>query len=260
MWWATSVAKLWQAMKSVRFEELPAGEYVLTIEGGYEQNDLLVDGHAGQSVAFAPLATAWEVQVTRAESMPGYSVVRVEVEGKSDVPVYIWKEGWEGMMKRSGSNATNPFSLEFSPLGPGTYMIEPDGLNVWTDVELTGLEAVWITFRPRSTPASPNRITRIAPVARTGDAPAPRQWSAAPGLPLRHSRPSLPLRKSQRLSCRTSTRHLRLSLRHPSQRVAPRRTCCPRPSPMPASPHRPLLKRLRPLLRPLLNLWQISRN
>ncbi len=81
--------------------------------------------------------------MTRAESMPGYSVVRVEIEGKSDVPVYIWKEGWEGMMKRSGTSGSNPFSLEFAPLGPGTYMIEPDGLNVWTDVELTGLEAVW---------------------------------------------------------------------------------------------------------------------
>jgi len=154
---------------TVRFEELPAGEYILTVEGGFEQGDLLVDGRAGQSIEFAPLASAWEVQVTRAESMPGYSVVRVEIEGKSDVPVYIWKEGWEGMMKRSGSSASNPFSLEFAPLGPGTYMIEPDGLNVWTDVELTGLEAVWITFRPRTTPASPNRITRTAAVARAGE-------------------------------------------------------------------------------------------
>jgi hypothetical protein len=76
------------------------------------------------------------------------------------------------MMKRTGSGIEHgPYSLEFSPLGPGTYMIEPEGLGIWTDVELTGLEAVWVTFRPRTEPTSPNLVTALPPVERAA-APA----------------------------------------------------------------------------------------
>lgn len=149
----------------VRFERLPAGEYTLTIEGGYEQGNLDVDGEGGQEVLFAPLASSWEVQVSKGQSMPGYSSARVEVQGLRDVPVYIWKEDWEGMMKRTGSAEHGPFGVEFSPLGPGTYMIEPEGLGIWTDVELSGLEAIWITFRPRTEPTSPNLVTALPPPA-----------------------------------------------------------------------------------------------
>lgn len=171
---------------TVRFEQLPPGEYLLMVEGGYEQGDLVINGALAWEVLFAPLASSWEVQVTRAESMPGYSVVRVEVEGLKDAPVYIWKENWEGMMKRTGRNLDQaqaefvgpelgPCAVEFSPLGPGVYMIEPEGLGVWTDVELTGLEAVWITFRPRSAPTQANQVSRL----HREPAPAPRIESAA---------------------------------------------------------------------------------
>ncbi|MGL4648278.1 MAG: hypothetical protein ACRC1H_02620, partial [Caldilineaceae bacterium] len=168
--------------EQVRFDRLPAGDYTLTIEGGYEQSDLRVDGSVGQSVAFAPLESAWEVIVSRAESMPGYSVVRVDVQGMSELDVHIWKEGWDGVSKRTGSSAAlGAFGLEFSPLGPGVYMIEPEGLGVWTDVELTGLEAVAVTFRPRLQPTAPNQVLRVAsnllPAGRTSTAPMP----VAPG-------------------------------------------------------------------------------
>lgn len=159
---------------SVRFENLPAGDYALTIDGGFAQDGLSVDGQNGRQVDFAPLTSAWEVLVNKAESMPGYSVARVEVQGKADLPVYIWREDWEGMMKRSGSSSEHgPYALEFSPLGPGTYMIEPEGLGVWTDVQLSGLEAVWITFRPRSEPTSPNLVSSLKPL--------PAAQSAQPG-------------------------------------------------------------------------------
>ncbi len=149
---------------TVQFENLAPGEYSLTVEGGYEQGGLVVNGAGGHEVLFAPLASSWEAQVTRGESMPGYSAVRVEVEGLRDVPVYIWKENWEGMMKRTGSSPEQgPCALEFAPLGPGTYMIEPEGLGIWTDVELTGLEAMAITFRPRSAPVQPNMVTPLRP-------------------------------------------------------------------------------------------------
>jgi hypothetical protein len=170
---------------TVRFERLLPGEYTLTVEGGYEQGDLVVNGATGHEVLFAPLASSWEVQVTRGESMPGYSVVRVEVEGLKDVPVFIWKEQWEGMMKRTGSRPEGdalqggvelgPCAVEFSPLGPGVYMIEPEGLGVWTDVELTGLEAKWITFRPRSAPTQANQVLPL----KVDAGPTLRQEAAA---------------------------------------------------------------------------------
>ncbi len=149
--------------EQVRFDALPAGDYTLVVDGGYEQSDLRVDGSVGQSVNFAPLESAWEVVVNRGESMPGYSVARVEVQGMQGLPVHIWKEGWEGLSRKTGSSAAlGAFGLEFSPLGPGVYMIEPEGLGVWTDVELTGLEAVSITFRPRLQPTAANTVLRVA--------------------------------------------------------------------------------------------------
>lgn len=162
----------------VHFSDLPAGTYQLVIDPGYHQDDIQVDGQNGQEVIFAELTPTWVAETAQAGSMPGYSVVRVEVEGQADLPVHIWKEDWEGMMRRTGSKpAYGPYALEFSPLGPGHYMIEPEGLNVWTDVTLTGLEVVWVNFRRSTTPVSPNQVRpyRAAEVAseEARDAPTP---------------------------------------------------------------------------------------
>ena len=99
--------------------------------------------------------------------MPGYSVVRVEVEGMRELPVYIWKEDWEGMMRRTGSKPEyGEYAAEFSPLGPGHYMVEPEGLGLWADVELTGLEVVWIEFRRKSVPSNPHKVEPLTDEAR----------------------------------------------------------------------------------------------
>jgi hypothetical protein len=141
------------------FANLPAGRYSLAVDAGYAQTDLQVDGQNGWEVEFAELVPTWTAEVARAGSMPGYSVVRVEVEGMVDLPVHIWKEEWEGMMRRTGSKpALGEYALEFSPLGPGHYIIEPEGLEVWCDVDLTGLEVLWVNFRRRATPAAPNLV------------------------------------------------------------------------------------------------------
>lgn len=145
-----------------RFQGLPAGAYTLTIELGYEQANLTIDGTNGLEVFFAELSPIWEAEVSSAGSMPGYSVVRVEVEGMKELPVHIWKEDWEGMMRRTGSKPDyGPYVLEFSPLGPGHYMIEPEGLGLWTDVELTGLEAVWVHFRKQTLALGPTLVQPI---------------------------------------------------------------------------------------------------
>jgi hypothetical protein len=155
------------------FDGLAAGVYSVGIEMGYTQSDLKVDGVAGWNIEFAELLPTWSAEVANAGSMPGYSVVRVEVEGLADVPVHIWKEEWEGMMRRTGSKPDyGPYALEFSPLGPGQYMIEPEGLNTWTDVTLTGLEVLWVSFRRRGTPAAPNRVQPYQGPASTPPTPA----------------------------------------------------------------------------------------
>lgn len=158
----------------VTFEGLPEGVYRLRITPGYHQPEIKADGVNSVEVIFSELTPAWEAEVTHAGSMPGYSIVRVEVEGKADLPVHIWKEEWEGMMRRTGSKPEHgPHALEFSPLGPGHYMLEAEGLGVWTDVTLTGLEVVWVNFRQRATPAAPNQVRPYRAWAPPPAEPAP---------------------------------------------------------------------------------------
>ena len=154
-----------------RFDSLVGGVYLLAIEGGYEQGGIVVDGESGMEIVFQTLTSSWEAKVSPAGSMPGFSVVRVEVEGMRGLPVYIWKEDWEGMMRRTGSKPEyGESAAEFSPLGPGHYMIEPEGIGIWVDVELTGLEVVWIDFRRKSVPTSPNLVQ---PLSRQAMLPTP---------------------------------------------------------------------------------------
>lgn len=168
------------ARHAFRFDGLAAGVYTLTVEGGYEQHDLTLDGSNALEVRFQPLVSTWEAKVSPAGSMPGYSVVRVEVEGMRGLPVYIWKEDWEGMMRRTGSKPDyGECSAEFSPLGPGHYMVEPEGLGLWADVELTGLEVVWIEFRRKAVPSSPNVVQPLTHAPETAqDAAQARAWDA----------------------------------------------------------------------------------
>ncbi len=165
------------------FRALPAGTYSLSAELGYEQANLAVDGNDGLEVIFAELSPIWETEANSAGSMPGYSVVRVEVEGMQELPVHIWKEDWEGMMRRTGSKPEyGPYVLEFSPLGPGHYMIEPEGIGLWTAVDLTGLEAVWVHFRKQTMPLGPTVIQPIAIPRETATMLPSREFAAADRL------------------------------------------------------------------------------
>lgn len=172
----------------VSFAQLPAGVYTLTIEGGYQQPNLTLDGVNGLEIFFAELSPSWEAEVSHAGPMPGYSVVRIEVEGMANLPVHIWKEDWEGMVRRTGTKPEyGPYVLEFSPLGAGRYMVEPDGLGLWTDVALTGLEAVWIHFRKRTLPLGDNRVQpfqrQAAPPPTAAAANAAVEQEDPPPLP-----------------------------------------------------------------------------
>lgn len=149
-----------------QFDMLPPGVYSIFVEGGYAQADIEVDGSAGVEVLFAPVLTVWETTVTNAGSLPGYSSVRVEVEGMPNLPVRVWQGEEEGIVVRTGSvrmPAAN--AAEFRNLALGRHMIEPEGLGVWAEVEITGLEALWVTFRRKAEPIGANEVRRVVNAA-----------------------------------------------------------------------------------------------
>ena len=66
-------------------------------------------------------------------------------------------------------------------LAPGRYMVEPEGLGIWAEVEITGLEALWVSFRRKTEPIGPNEVRRrrLAPGSQAGTLPAARAARAA---------------------------------------------------------------------------------
>jgi len=167
---------------AVAFSALPAGLYTLAVEGGYVQRDLALDGTNGLTVTFAPLLTVWETATANAGSMPGFGAVRVEVEGMRDLPVRLWQGEEEGQVLRTGSAPLlGAFAAEFAPLSPGLYMVEPEGLGVWATVELTGLEAMWVSFRRRLEPIGGNLVQpEAAPAAPAPEEARPYLFVTAP--------------------------------------------------------------------------------
>jgi hypothetical protein len=163
------------AAGEVRFAGLAAGVYSLFVEGGFVQSGLEVDGAAGWQITFAPLLSVWEATVTQAGSMPGFSAVHVEIEGMPNHPVRIYKgEEEEYILSTRGRAEQGVFAVEFKPLGPGFYRVEPDALGIWATVELTGLEAVRVSFRRKLEPVGPHRVEPISPAV-----PEPAANSAA---------------------------------------------------------------------------------
>lgn len=162
------------AEDQVRFEALPAGVYTLQVEGGYRESNLRIQGERGVEVYFAPLVTEWRAEVSTAGSMPGFSAIRVEVAERADLPVYLSREDWDGMVALTGSKRElGRFALEFSPLEPGYYIVEPAGLNVVAEVQLTGLEAVWVSFRQQTAPIRPNGVVPLGTAKRWRTASSP---------------------------------------------------------------------------------------
>ena len=150
-----------------RFEHLPAGVYSLSVEGGYVQEPIALDGARGVEVLFSPLQPAWEADVSQAGSMPGYSAVRVEVENMADHPVSIWQDDGEDLVQRTGSDPRQGATVvEFKPLEPGRYMVRPQDIDTIATVDLTGLEAAWVTFRRQDVPVTPH-LVRALPDAPT---------------------------------------------------------------------------------------------
>ncbi len=150
------------------FDALAVGTYSVFVEGGYQQSAIVLDGAADVEIVFAPVVTVWETTVTNAGSMPGFSSVRVEVEGMANLPVRIWQGEEEGVVANTSGSTQADVQGEanvvaFRSLAPGRYLIEPEGLGVWAEVEVSGLEALWVSFRRNNEAIGPNEVRRLPP-------------------------------------------------------------------------------------------------
>jgi len=146
-----------------RLEHLPKGKYRLSVPGTeIVRFGIELDGrnHVELTIGDPPIQVqphptpatpeeAWRVRVEDAGEASGFSIIRVRVEGKAHLPVRITADGWEGIVRETGSKPEyGPYALEFSPLGPGQYVIEPEGLDVQARVALENNQVIWVTFRP----------------------------------------------------------------------------------------------------------------
>ncbi len=147
-----------------RLEHLPAGRYRLSVPGAdIVHLGIELDGKnhveltLGQPPTPAPPqptpSSGWKVQIEDMGASQGLSVIRVSVENRRNLPVHISADGWMGYSKRTGSKKEyGPFALEFAPLGPGDYLIEPEGLGTRAQVRLESNQTLMVTFHPAPAP------------------------------------------------------------------------------------------------------------
>jgi hypothetical protein len=155
---------------------------------GLSSSELAVLVYSGQTLLGAyqfegelpsptPTATGTITPVPTPTSTPAYSgrvlgqtpvggwtsVVRVWVRGQYGLPVTISSldGSWSTVNYVGTKPEYGPDALEFAPLGPGPYIVEPHGLNVQVTVDLAPGVVAEILFEPTSTPTAtpPNTAT-----------------------------------------------------------------------------------------------------
>ncbi len=156
-----------------RIEKLPAGSYRLSVPGadivrlGIEldgENQVTIE--IGEPESAPPPSTSesgWRALVEDVGPSSGLSSIRVSVEGKTRLPVRISADGWDGYTRETGSKPEfGPYALEFSPLGPGEYLIEPEGLGISPRVRIGSKQILHVTFRPVETSDDAPHHSRIS--------------------------------------------------------------------------------------------------
>ncbi len=144
------------------FEKLPADTYRLSVPGTDEVRlGLKVDGRKKLQVDIGepepepqPLQTRveeyedWLVEVSDAGESPGFGIIRVDVDGMPGLDVQISTEDWEGYSRRTGSKPEfGPNVMEFSPLGNGLYIIQPEGFPFTIEVQLNAERIAWVKYQ-----------------------------------------------------------------------------------------------------------------
>ena len=135
------------------FEGVPAGSYRIAVLGtDAVRLGVEVDGVHPVEVNFdlrEEEAPSWTYTVEDGGPGPGFSVVRCQVRDKPNLAVRLWAEGWEGVVRQTGTKPEyGPDVCEFAPLQAGTYFMEPDGLGVRARVEVGENRVVWVRFFP----------------------------------------------------------------------------------------------------------------
>ncbi len=135
------------------FEGVPAGTYRISVLGtDAVRLGVEVDGVHPVEVNFdlrEESLPAWTYTVEGAGPGPGFSVVRCRVQDKPNLAVRLWAEGWEGVVRQTGTKPEyGPDVCEFAPLQPGTYFVEPEGLGVRATVPVDENQVVWVRFFP----------------------------------------------------------------------------------------------------------------
>ena len=158
-----------------RIEKLPPGEYRISAPGaGLVKLGIKLDGEnhveiemgAPESSPADETQTNWRAQVEDMGPAPHLGSIIVSVEGKIGLPVRISAKGWEGYVRETGSKPEyGPYALEFSPLGPGKYRIEPEGLDISPVVKLGSKQIMrvtcYLTKTEEEQAARQSRITGI---------------------------------------------------------------------------------------------------
>ena len=146
-----------------RFEGLAAGTYrLLVLDSDVVREDIVVDGRNEQIVELVLPPPSWAFTIRDGGPGPGFSVIRCSVEGQTGLSVRLWADGWAGITQRVGSKAEyGPYALEFAPLGPGTYYVEPEGLGVRATVDVPANRVMWVEFRPEASPAKGIILGRV---------------------------------------------------------------------------------------------------
>jgi hypothetical protein len=150
-----------------------------------------------------PTATGTVTPVPTPTPTPGYSgrvlgqtpvggwtsVVRVWVRGQYGLPVTIRSldGSWSTVNYVGTKPEYGPDALEFAPLGPGPYVVEPQGLGVQVAVDLAPGVVAEVLFEPTapatSTPtATPPHTTTPAPTPATPTSTPPSTVVPTPTL------------------------------------------------------------------------------
>ena len=142
------------------FERLPAGSYTVAVLAAppatgiaAQRSNIAVTGtNQMQADLILPTKGAklkWVVE--DGGEGPGFSVVRCRVTADPGRNVRLWCEGWEGITQQAGSKAEyGPDACEFAPLGPGSYHVEPAGLDARAEVKVPPNRVMWIRFERQS--------------------------------------------------------------------------------------------------------------
>ncbi|MBN1658233.1 MAG: hypothetical protein JXA93_07525 [Anaerolineae bacterium] len=114
------------------------------------------------------------------------SVLRVGVQGRGGLPVYVRSSGGFEVVGLTGTKPEyGPNVAEFAPLSKGTYTIEPQGLGTTYTIWLDGKGYARVDFKqvpcaPTATPTASPTSTRRATATRTPSATSSSAITATP--------------------------------------------------------------------------------